>query len=37
MANETRVAARHLMRLDDECKLSDKELREFIEDLNDLY
>ena len=37
MANETRVKGKwHLMRLDDECKLSDKELREFIEDLNDL-
>lgn len=37
MANETRVKGKwHLMRIDDECKLSDKELREFIEDLNDL-
>ena len=37
MANETRVKGKwHLMRLDDNCKLSDKELREFIEDLNDL-
>ena len=37
MANETRVKGRwHLMRLDDNCKLSDKELREFIKDLNDI-
>lgn len=37
MANETRVKGKwHLMRIDDGCKLSDKELREFIEDLNDL-
>lgn len=37
MANETKVKGRwHLMRLDDNCKLSDKELREFIKDLNDI-
>lgn len=37
MANETRVKGRwHLMRLDDNCKLSDKELREFIKDLNNI-
>lgn len=37
MANETRVKGKwHLARIDDGCKLSDEELREFIEDLNDL-
>lgn len=37
MANETRVRGKwHLMRINDECKLSDAELREFIKDLNDL-
>lgn len=37
MTNDTKVKGKwHLMRLDDDCKLSDKELREFIEDLNDL-
>lgn len=37
MANETRVKGKwHLMRIDDGCKLSDAELRKFMEDLNDL-
>ena len=37
MANDTKVKGIwHIMRLDDNCKLSDKELREFIKDLNDI-
>lgn len=37
MATDTKVKGRwHLMRLDDNCKLSDKELREFIKDLNNI-
>lgn len=37
MANETKVKGKwHLMRIDDDCKLSDKELREFIKELNDI-
>ena len=37
MANETRVKGKwHLMRIDDGCKLSDKELREFIKELNNI-
>ena len=37
MANETRVKGKwHLMRIDDDCKLSDAELREFMEELDDL-
>lgn len=37
MANETKVKGKwHLMRIDDDCKLSDKELREFVKDLNDI-
>lgn len=37
MANETRVKGKwHLMRIDDDCKLSDKELREFIKELNNI-
>lgn len=37
MANETRVKGKwHLMRIDDGCKLSDAELRKFMEDLNNL-
>lgn len=37
MANETRVKGLwHLMRIDDNCKLADADLRKFIEELNDL-
>lgn len=37
MANETRVKGRwHLMRIDDNCKLTDLELREFMKELNKL-
>ena len=37
MANETRVKGRwHLMRIDDNCKLTDLELRQFMKELNKL-